>query len=192
MVPFYVTRHLRQIVGLEGPDLTEQRELEILETAIEDIHSDSIQQFDDKSFHVVSNSHPGQFYAINLDQGTCECEDFPRIQFCKHIAAIEVHFPHLFPEAIDSIPLITQALECSDPPQCVPRGESIFALTEEISALVQSLISDPIHQSALAPQSIVEVYRTAKHGLNAFSAAIAGSGKTPAEPGDLYGTSPGG
>ena len=26
---------------------------------------------------------------------TCDCQDFPRIQFCKHIAAIHLHFPHL-------------------------------------------------------------------------------------------------
>jgi hypothetical protein len=179
MVPYYATRHLRQIVGLEGPDLAGQRRRELLADAIKNIHSDSIQQFDDKSFHVASNSRPGQFHAINLDQGTCGCEDFPRAQFCRHIAAIEVHFPHLFPEEVDPIPLITQPSERSDLPQHVTRSEIILTLTEEISALAQSLTSEPIHPLALAPRSVVEAYQSAKHGLNAFSAAIAGSSAFP-------------
>ena len=137
MVLYYATRHLRQSVGLEGPDLAKQRHQEILASALKDIPSDSIQQFDDKCFHVASDSRPGQFHVIKLDKGTCECEDFPRIHFCKHLAAIQVHFPHLFTDDIEdesSLP-ITQPPESSDQSQCVPRSESILTLTQEISTL---------------------------------------------------------
>ena len=35
------------------------------------------------------------FYSIDLNLMMCNCQDFLRIQFCKHIATIHLHFPHL-------------------------------------------------------------------------------------------------
>jgi len=54
--------------------------------------------FNSTHFHIASQSHPGKFYMIDLIQSTCDCADLPWIQFCKHIATVEVHFPHLCPE----------------------------------------------------------------------------------------------
>jgi len=94
MDPYYEARHERQEVGVEGLDLTEWRRHEIQINA-RAISYGSIQQFDDTQFHVASMSHPGNYHAMDLDRTTCECQDFPRILFCKHIAAVHAHFPHL-------------------------------------------------------------------------------------------------
>ena len=94
MVPYYQNRHERQTVGLEGPDLAGQRQWQLLSNA-RDTALDSIQQFDDITFHVASKSRPGSYYEIDLHRGACNCPDFLKIRYCKHLAAISVHFPHL-------------------------------------------------------------------------------------------------
>jgi hypothetical protein len=97
MVPYYQNRHLRQTVSFEGLDLAAAQQLEIKASA-KNISLDSVLNFNLSHFYVASESHPGEFYVIDLIQSTCDCADFPRIHFCKHIAAIYIHFPHLCPE----------------------------------------------------------------------------------------------
>ena len=88
----FKNRYERQDIGLEGPDLEGTRRRQIL-TSARTISPDSINQITNTKFSVASQSLPGHHYAIDLDQLTCNCNDFPRIRFCKHIAAITVHFP---------------------------------------------------------------------------------------------------
>jgi hypothetical protein len=87
MEPYYQNRHARQTVRLEGLDLAGQRQQEIMASA-RNITIDSIQQFDPTQFHVASQSQPGAFYSIDLYHATCDCEDYPRIKFCKHIVML--------------------------------------------------------------------------------------------------------
>src|SRR6266851_331754 len=101
MVQYYKNRHKCQIVGLNGKDLVTERREEILECAA-DIPSNSIQKLNHMQFCVTSKSRPGLYHMVDLHRSTCECEDFPRIRFCRHIAAILFHFPELFPQKIDS------------------------------------------------------------------------------------------
>ena len=113
MVPSYEDKHKRQIFGLNGKDLAAERREEILERAA-DIPSDSIQTFDHTQFRVASKSRPGLYHMVDLHQSTCECEDFPRIQFCRHITAILFYFPKLSPQEIDSrsSPKGTESQDC--------------------------------------------------------------------------------
>src|SRR5713101_3708018 len=101
MVPHYENRHSHQIVGLDGKDLLTECRKEILE-CMADIPSDSIQKLNHMQFHVMSKSRLGLYHAVDLHQSTCECEDFLRIWFCRHIAAILCHFPELSPQEINS------------------------------------------------------------------------------------------
>ena len=87
MVGYYENKHSCQIVGLDGKDLAAERRQELLERAAE-IPSESIQKIDDTQFHVASKSRPGLYHSVDLHRSTCQCEDFPRIRFCRHIAAI--------------------------------------------------------------------------------------------------------
>src|SRR5216683_4061480 len=99
MVPYYENRHSHQIVGLNGKDLVMEHQEEILECA-PDIRSNSIQRFNHTHFHVASKSWPGLYHTVDIHQLTCECEDFLRIQFCRHIAAVLFQFPKLSPQEI--------------------------------------------------------------------------------------------
>jgi len=101
MEPNYQSRHDQQAVGLEGLDLTAAQQSEIT-SSTNDISPNSILQFNHIQFHVASQSHPSKYYAIDLQQLVCDCADFPRIQFCKHIAAIYTRFPYLSPEGINA------------------------------------------------------------------------------------------
>ena len=87
MVSYYKNRHKHQIVSLNGKDLVMECQEEILECSA-DIPSDSIQRLDHTQYRIASKSCPGLYHTVELHRSTCECEDFPRIQFCRHIAAI--------------------------------------------------------------------------------------------------------
>jgi hypothetical protein len=88
--------------GFEGLDLAGVQWQEIT-TSTRAISPDSILQFDHTQFHVASQSCPGTFYSVDLNLSMCDCQDFPRIWFCKHIAVIHLHFPHLCFEESDPI-----------------------------------------------------------------------------------------
>jgi hypothetical protein len=119
MVGYYENKHSYQIVGLDGKDLMAERRQELLERAA-DIPSESIQKLDDTQFHVASKSRPGLYHTVDLHRSTCQCEDFLRIWFCRHIAAVLCHFPKLSPQEINTISspgLSPEGTESEDCPQ---------------------------------------------------------------------------
>jgi hypothetical protein len=148
------------------------RQSQIL-TSTKDISPDSILQFDHIQFHVASQSRPGAYYAIDLHQSTCDCADFPRIRFCKHIAAIYAHFPHLSPEGI-SESLLTEDITPSCQPECTSSQEdSLQNLTQDIAALSHTLASKS------SSSAILEAARSAKYTLAAAIASTQGSNALP-------------
>lgn len=172
MVPNYEARHERQEVGVEGPNLVERRRREILASA-ESISRDSIQQFDDSQFHIASASRPGDFFAVNLARQTCNCKDFHRIQFCKHLAAVQAHFPHLCSGGNTEVPVPTRGPRETNPDRLRP-ADNLDSLTQDISRLTQTLASQPT-QSDSYP-AVVEAFRSAKYSL---TAAMQGTGALP-------------
>jgi hypothetical protein len=82
-------RHKRQTLGMEGPNLADERRRQILRRAPETPVT-KIQKIDDFRFEVQS-SRSLECHQIDLSTITCNCSDFPRISLCKHIAAV-VHF----------------------------------------------------------------------------------------------------
>ena len=137
--------------------------------------------FDSSHFHVTSQSRPGKFYAIDLIQLTCDCPDFPRIQFCKHIAAVQVHFPHLCPE--ENTPPVTPGdTTVPSQPERAPASSynTLRALTQENALLMQTLASEieTIDQSA-EYSAMVKGARTLKYSLLAASASLQGSRALP-------------
>ena len=186
MVPYYQNRHARQIVGLEGPDLAGQRHRQLM-TGARGTTRDSIQQFDCTQFHVASESQPGAYYEINLDRSTCNCPDFPRSRFCKHLAAINVHFPHLCKQE-SGPPSDPDFGGLLDQPECVPTPEvrrtsspqeSLQKLMQDIKLLSHQLddkISDLTDESAPA---VMEAIRSVKYSLTAAIASTQGSRALP-------------
>ena len=172
MEPSYWSRHDRQAVGLEGLDLMAAQQSQIL-TSAKDISRDSILQFDHIQFHIASQSLPGAYYAIDLHQLMCDCADFPRVRFCKHIAAIYAHFPHLSPEGI-SESLLTEDITPSCQPECASSQEdSLQTLTQGIAALSHTLASLSLSLAVL------EAARSAKYTLMVAIASIQGSNALP-------------
>ena len=179
MEPEYDVKHARQDVRIASPDLAGTHWRKLLIKAKE-ISRDSIQQLDHTQFHVASQTRQGSYYAIDLQREICECKDYPGRRFCKHIAAIYVHFPHLNPDLIESsnTPTPSGAPEQLWRPRQARPGpeETLQSLTEDISDLSQQLISfDPTAVSL----AIVTAYRSAKHSL---SAAIASAQCTSSLP----------
>jgi len=138
-LPEIKTRHGQQLVNLEGPDLLAWRRRQILASA-KKIPQDSIRQISNTQFFVASESRPGNYYPIDLNRSACGCTDFPRIRYCKHIAAINVHFPQLFP-MVDSTSEIPEHVCVPDLPKRTSRSEEESAeiLLKEINALCQQL-----------------------------------------------------
>jgi hypothetical protein len=176
MISHYEDRHARQSVGLEGPDLLGQRRREIL-ARVENITRDSIQDFGDSAqFHIASLSRPGEYHVVDLHQRSCDCEDFPRILFCRHIAAIYVHFPHLNLDGKSgTLTPASEYVQQAAPSQHIPRGrESLQLLSQEIFSLSQRLTSE----SAPNP-AVLEAFRSAKYSLTAAIASVEGNSALP-------------
>jgi hypothetical protein len=179
MILHYEDRHARQSVGLEGPDLIGQRRRQISANA-KNITRDSIQDFGDSfQFHIASHSRPGQYHAVDLRRPICNCEDFPRILFCRHVAAVYVHFPHLDPEVKGSTLInVPERVQPSAPPHCsLGGGESLQALSQEVFSLSQALTS---RQGESAPNpAIIEAFRSAKYSLTTAIASLDGNAPLP-------------
>ena len=184
MVPHYQNRHERQAVGLEGPDLAGNRRRQLFAGA-RGTPRDSIQQFDSTQFHVASESCPGSYYEIDLNRSTCNCRDFPRIRFCKHLAAIYVYyFPHLCTEP--SPPKDPGLRHASNASQRVPNPdvrrslssrENLQRLLQEIKSLSQEL-NDKI-QDDVTDAAVMEAVRSVKYSLTAALASTQGSRALP-------------
>jgi hypothetical protein len=176
MVPHYKARHERQEVGIEGLDLMEWQRQEILISA-RAISSDSIQQFDDTQFHITSGSRPGNYHAVDLDRTTCECQDFPRIQFCKHIATVDVHFPHLCAD-LHTQNKVSQSLHASRNPQDISTQQHAENLTKDITGLSKiwaTLQCAPLNASL----ATVEILRSTKYSFKVAIASVQGSSALP-------------
>ena len=118
VVPDLWFKHLQQTAGIYGPNLEESCRQQIKATA-KNMSPDSIHHVGRTKFNVASQSRPGHHYPINLNQSTCDCNDFLRIQFCKHIAAIYKHFPPLCSKG-SSPSKILERVHVADWPQHPP------------------------------------------------------------------------
>ena len=178
--PYYQSWHARQTIGFEGPDLTAARREEI-KASTRDISLDLVLNFNSAHFHVASQSRPGKFYVIDLIQSTCNCPDFPRIWFCKHIAAVEVHFPHLCPEE-NTAPIIPRDLTVPSQPECVPISShnALQAVTQELALSLQTLISTTKTMDHLADHlAIIEAAWSANYSLLVANASLQGTCALP-------------
>ena len=172
----FENRYERQDIGLNGPDLGGTRRREILKSA-QTISPDSIRQVSDTKFVVASQSRPGHHYAIDLDQPTCNCNDFPRIRFCKHIAAITAHSPKggSPSEASGRVRAQDPPVRARDPPQPVPKSdeESVDILLRDINALCQQLNSAMVGNRTPDLQALNSVRFSLKAAIDSASGSRA-------------------
>jgi len=176
MDPYYEARHERQEVSIEGLDLTEQRGREI-QINTRAISYDSIQQFDDTQFHIASMSRPENYHAMDLDRMTSECQDFLCILFCKHIAAVHAHFPHLHTD-LQTQNKVSETKNISRNPQDISTQEQLNKLTKDITELSKTWVtlqpgpSDP----SLAT---IEIFCSTQYSIEVAIASRQGSSALP-------------
>ena len=182
-VPDFEIQHEQQTVGLEGRDLKSKCHQQILASA-KTFPLDLIHQVNNTEFFVASQSYLDYHYMIDLSDSTydCDCNDFPRIRFCKHIAAVNVHFPEycpeLFPEPEGSSSSdIPEHVRAQDLPKSAPESdtdEERVTLLKDINTLYQQLtaLSDDATPDLKALKSV-------KHSLNAAIALANGSRALP-------------
>ncbi|KAJ7748749.1 hypothetical protein DFH07DRAFT_697431, partial [Mycena maculata] len=93
-LPHYIANHRAQQFGFNGPDLVLKARNSIHKQAAK-ITLDMIEEIEpERRFVVKSQSTPGLLYTVDLKTYTCTlCPSFPAISFCKHVCAIENHFP---------------------------------------------------------------------------------------------------
>ncbi|KAF8170860.1 hypothetical protein K438DRAFT_1773536 [Mycena galopus ATCC 62051] len=102
-----------------------------------------------RRFTVKSQSTPGQCYTVDLEAYTCGCPSFPEISFCKHICAVEDHFPDLVVPR--SLPVASQpwdediiaSVEQSLAPTAPTRGSSqpVPAVNQEDAMLLHYIVN---------------------------------------------------
>jgi hypothetical protein len=139
---------------------------------------DSIEQFDNTKFHVTSASCPGGFFVIDLAQQHCNCKDFHWIEFCKHLEAIQAHFPHLRSEGSTKVADPGQELCVVSNPGHSRSVHDLGTLPQQVSTLSQKLAGQPITQSNYS-LAVVEAYHTLKYSLIATLASRQGTSALP-------------
>lgn len=112
----HIAWHEHQSVGLEGDDLQLQTQKDMTKKGQKITQSDIVPVSDGENsadtlvFRVNSQSKPGMSYRVDLEAYDCDCSSFTWIKYCKHIAAVQYHFPKTFP----SIPALTLSSSASD------------------------------------------------------------------------------
>jgi hypothetical protein len=139
---------------------------------------DSIEQFDDTQFHIASASCPGGFFAIDLAWQHCNCKDFHQIEFCKHLTAVQAHFPHLHSEGNTKVMDPAQEPCAVSNPGHLRSAHDLGTLPQQVSTLSQKLAGQPITQLDYSP-AVVEAYRTLKYSLMATLASRQGTSALP-------------
>ena len=137
-------------------------------------------------FLVVSASRPGDFYAIDLTRRRCNCPDFHQIEFCKHLAAVQAHFPHLWAagntevtgSAQEPPQNLNQELHQENLNQEHSRRANLDILSKHIAGLSQTLVSQPTTQSDIT-SAILEAYRSVVYTITAAIASTQGTSALP-------------
>ncbi|KAF5333285.1 hypothetical protein D9611_002793 [Ephemerocybe angulata] len=95
-IPHFIHRHRAQEHGFEGPDLEAQERLRIESLAklitTADIHQSDVEA---SMFTVKSQTNRNKTYTVDIDAYDCTCPSFPKVLLCKHIYAVQLHFPEL-------------------------------------------------------------------------------------------------
>jgi hypothetical protein len=99
-IPHFIAQHHRQELGFEGPDLELKRCTEVIEHATS-INKSNIIISNHSMFSIQSQSNSKIRYKVDIVAYHCTCLSFPTIHFCKHICAVQNHFP----ETVKAIPV---------------------------------------------------------------------------------------
>jgi hypothetical protein len=115
---------------------------------------------------------------IDLAWQHCNCKDFHQIDFCKHLTAVQAHFPHLCSEGNTEVTGLAQEPRTVLNPEHSRLAHNLGTLPQQVSALSQKLAAQPITQSDYS-LAIVEAYRMLKYSLMATLTSRQGTSAFP-------------
>lgn len=152
---YFIHRHSRQAAGLEGLNLEAQARNKVQDHAKSIGRSDVREPVDSlgSSFTVMSQSDPMKQYSIHIgSRATCSCPSFPRLLYCKHICAVQRHFPEV--GAHLKTVLLSDSLRS---PQNLPSESSQVSSREVTSQLTSAAAADLAlaHQVAAQLQNVI-------------------------------------
>ncbi|EDR07809.1 uncharacterized protein LACBIDRAFT_297987 [Laccaria bicolor S238N-H82] len=125
VIEYYSVKQNRESVGFEGPNLETHKCKTILQHS-EAIPISDVHESDPGHYRVKSSSIADHIYDINIIPYNCTCRDFPEIRFCKHIAAVQRHFPFSDTVAHSELDALSLSLEPSEtPPSSSPALEDL-------------------------------------------------------------------
>ncbi|KAJ7154347.1 hypothetical protein C8R43DRAFT_885158 [Mycena crocata] len=168
-IPHFIARHHRQSLGFEGPDLALKHRKAVIKRA-STIPREAIQLDPETRKYIIrSLSDPDIFYEVDLDAYDCTCLSFPLIRFCKHVCAVQHHFP----EAEAKIPVTAlivpapdefedsdfdepQARSVPELTQAQKDRENIDHLAHRLESLVLSCLNPPSVMTEQLRQSVLD------------------------------------
>ena len=140
---------------IDGADLATKRHQQILVQALE-MSADAIWLLGNECFYVRSAVDLAKMYLVNLSKdcssdmsksylidnrkGSCNCPDWPRVQLCKHIAAIT----HYFAGMLDTRAAQEPVPERSNAPHAMSLASDVSAvpILENLISVSRELLSD--------------------------------------------------
>lgn len=123
---------------------------------------DLIEKVDDLTFRVQSQSDPSQHYTIDVEAYHCDCLSFPLVDFCKHICAVQTHFPELPPSIPLSSLAFTKPTPSGNEPDHSDDDESDSGLdddSDEINDLIGQLQHLAVRTRLAPPSYLTESLR---------------------------------
>jgi hypothetical protein len=110
VIPYYLLKERRQKLGFEGENLENQKRAKAIDRGkaikVDDIKQRISESVEDESsivtWLVKSASRLDHWYEVDDLAYTCTCPDYPIISFCKHMYAVQTHYPPI-PSDISSV-----------------------------------------------------------------------------------------
>jgi hypothetical protein len=166
LLPEIEDRYERQTIGMHGDNLGEEREQDIRARAPE-IPRAHIQQVEPERF-LVRSSNQEKFYSIHSVLNECNCEDFPRVKFCKHLAAVQHYFggaPVAQPSPI--APESCHAQESGNAASQENAAASLISAVDQVITLSRQLLT----QAPRATPEMVKSVRAIRSHLSVVASA---------------------
>ena len=162
MLPDYESKHYRRQRGFDGPDLAKKRREEILARAPE-VDAESIRKLGGDRYYVQSVTHSSRMYLVDLGKLSCDCPDWPRVQLCKHVAAVAHFFGNGHRQivaALDDAPDTAQPIREGSVGQS---NGSAAVILENVIAVSKAMLSDgaPSSPGTVRSLQMVESHLTA-------------------------------
>ena len=167
MLPYYETRHNGQELGFDSSNLAQKCRKEILARS-PDVPAECIRaQGDSDHYYVQSVMDPSCTYLVKLCEKSCDCPDWPRVQLCKHVAAIS-HFFETVELTFESVDLAIETInsavalvEMEDSEDS--RSDASATILEKVISVSREFLSDgaPSSPDTVRSLQVVEAHLTA-------------------------------